>query len=211
MKILKIFIIFLSFLSTKNLYSQEGFPLNGVEDSRDNHYAFINAKIIVDYKTSIDNGTLIIKNGQIVSVGQNILIPKGLRAFDLEGKYIYPSFIDVYSDYGIIKKRKSISTNSSSNWTSSYTNPKILSAKDGPFGWNESVNSEFNSVENIKIDNKKSNLMRNLMFASEMIPMARAFKSAKKIGKLIKGYHWSLSLLESNKIIIFLSSMNLNE
>ncbi len=163
MKILKIFIIFLSFLSTKNLYSQEGFPLNGVEDSRDNHYAFINAKIIVDYKTSIDNGTLIIKNGQIVSVGQNILIPKGIRAFDLKGSYIYPSFIDIYSDYGIVKERK---TNSSSNWMSSYTNPKILSAKDGPFGWNESVNSEFNSVENIKIDNKKSNLMRKEGFGS---------------------------------------------
>ena len=157
MRTLKIFVIFLSFLSTSNLHSQEGFPLNGVDDVRENHYAFINANIIVDYKTSINNGILIIKNGLIVSVGQNILIPKGIRAFDLKGSYIYPSFIDIYSDYGIVKERE---TNSSSNWMSSYTNPKILSAKDGPFGWNESANSEFNSVENIKIDNKKSNLMR---------------------------------------------------
>ena len=163
MRILKFFIIFLSFFSTKNLHSQEGFPLNGVEDNRDNHYAFINANIIVDYKTSISNAILIIKNGKIVSVGQNIIIPKGVRAFDLNGSYIYPSFIDIYSDYGIIKERK---TNSSSNWMSSYTNPKILSAKDGPFGWNESVNSEFNSVENIKIDSKKSGLMRKEGFGS---------------------------------------------
>ena len=163
MRTLKIFVIFLSFLSTSNLHSQEGFPLNGVDDVRENHYAFINANIIVDYKTSINNGILIIKNGLIVSVGQNILIPKGIRAFDLKGSYIYPSFIDIYSDYGIVKERE---TNSSSNWMSSYTNPKILSAKDGPFGWNESANSEFNSVENIKIDTKKSNLMRKEGFGS---------------------------------------------
>ena len=54
----------------------EGFPINGVEDVRDNHYAFINAKIHVDYKTTIDNGILIIKNGIIEDVGSSIDIPE---------------------------------------------------------------------------------------------------------------------------------------
>ena len=52
---------FLLLISPFLTFSQEGFPLNGVEDVRDNHYAFTNANIIVDYNTTIENGILIIK------------------------------------------------------------------------------------------------------------------------------------------------------
>ena len=78
-------------------FSQEGFPLNGVEDNRKNYYAFTNAKIFVDYKNVIESGTLIIKNGKIISVGKDIDIPDGVRTFDLNGSYVYPSFVDLYT------------------------------------------------------------------------------------------------------------------
>ena len=103
----RIFIFFFGiFFISNSIFSQENFPINGVEDNRENYYAFSNAKIFVDYKTVIENGTLIIKNGKIVSVGQNISIPKGVKVFNLNGKYIYPSFIDLYTDYGIVKKKR---------------------------------------------------------------------------------------------------------
>ena len=44
---------FLLLISPFLTFSQEGFPLNGVEDVRDNHYAFTNANIIVDYNTTM--------------------------------------------------------------------------------------------------------------------------------------------------------------
>ena len=141
---------FINFLLIPNIIlAQEGFPINGVTDNRENYYAFSNAKIFVDYKTVIENGTLIIKKGKIVSVGQNISIPKGVKVFDLKGKYVYPSFIDLYSEYGIIKDKRN---NAPGNWMSSYTNPQMLSEKNGPFGWNESIRPEYNSVENFKFD-----------------------------------------------------------
>ena len=161
MKFIKFFLLLL-FVSYSSK-SQEGFPLNGVEDNRDNHYAFINAKIHLDYKISIDNGTLIIKNGIIENVGSNIQIPDGIRVFDLEGKHIYPSFIDLYSDYGIVKSER---RRPSSNWMSSYTNPQILSNKNGPFSWNESIKPEVNSVENLKFDKKRSKELRDLGFGA---------------------------------------------
>jgi len=157
------FIILICFLSLENLFAQETFPINGVEDNRENYYAFFNANIVVDYNTTVENGTLIIKNGKIISVGKDINIPNGVRKFDLNGNFIYPSFIDLYSDYGIVKNK---SNRSSGGRMSSYTNPQILSNKDGPFSWNESIRPEYNSVENIKFDQKKSNILRKEGFGS---------------------------------------------
>jgi len=157
------FIILICFLSLENLFAQETFPINGVEDNRENYYAFFNANIVVDYNTTVENGTLIIKNGKIISVGKDINIPNGVRKFDLNGNFIYPSFIDLYSDYGIVKNK---SNRSSGSRMSSYTNPQILSNKDGPFSWNESIRPEYNSVENIKFDQKKSNILRKEGFGS---------------------------------------------
>ena len=160
---MRIFFLLVIFLCSFHSYSQEGFPTNGVEDVRDNHYAFINAKIHLDYKTTIDNGILIVKNGLIDGVGSNINIPDGIRVFDLAGKQIYPSFIDLYSDYAIVKSER---RSPASNWMSSYTNPQMLSNKNGPFSWNESIRPEYNSVENIKLDDNMSKTLRNQGFGS---------------------------------------------
>ncbi len=157
------FFLLLFFVSYVSL-SQEGFPLNGVEDNRENHYAFINAKIFVDYKTVIENGTLIIKNGKIISVGKDIETPKGVKVFNLDGKFIYPSFIDLYTDYGIVKKRGNNQGGASS--FRSFMSTKMESEKLGPYGWNDAINAEYNVVENIKIDDKKSKQLRDIGFGS---------------------------------------------
>src|SRR5215210_9151360 len=80
--------------------SQETFPENGVADPRHGHYAFINATIVKDAASTINNATLIVKDGRIVAVGANLKTPVGAVEVDCKGKYIYPSFIDIYADYG---------------------------------------------------------------------------------------------------------------
>ena len=159
----KYFILLIFSIYPFLIFSQEGFPINGVSDIRDNHYAFINANIIVDYKTNLENGVLVIKNGVVQAVGKGVTIPKGIRVFDLKGNYIYPSFIDIYTQYGIVENNLS---GTSSNYTSSYNNPQMLSNKSGPFSWNESIRPEYNSVENIKIDEKLSAQLRKEGFGS---------------------------------------------
>src|SRR2546423_12148764 len=80
--------------------AQETFPVNGVTDIRNDYFAFINATIVKDPQTILQNATLIIKQGKIVSVGSNTSVPKDAAVIDCKGKYIYPSFIDLFSDYG---------------------------------------------------------------------------------------------------------------
>ncbi|MBK8391567.1 MAG: hypothetical protein IPL23_20750 [Saprospiraceae bacterium] len=95
-------------------FSQETFPVNDVANPRQECYAFINAKIVSDSKTTIDSATLVIRKGVITTMGKNATIPKDAVLVDCKGKYIYPSFIDLYTDYGISTK----SINSENSGTS---------------------------------------------------------------------------------------------
>src|SRR6478735_1924217 len=86
--------------------AQETFPVNGAADQRSDQFAFTNATIVKDAQTTLQNATLVIKQGKIVAVGANIAIPKDAVVIDCKGKYIYPSFIDVFSDYGITSPQR---------------------------------------------------------------------------------------------------------
>ena len=92
-------LLFLFAFFSNNLKSQITTPVNGVADVRNVTYAFTNATVIKDAQTQLNNATLIIKMGKIVAVGNGLSIPADAVVIDCSGKYIYPSFIDIYSDY----------------------------------------------------------------------------------------------------------------
>ena len=87
-------------LVSTSLFSQVTFPINDVASPSNGYYAFTNATIVKDAKTTLSKATLVIKNGKIESVGA-VAVPKDAVVIDCGGKYIYPSFIDIYSDYGM--------------------------------------------------------------------------------------------------------------
>ena len=45
----------------------------------------------------IENGTVVVKNNRIQSVGKPIDIPTGAKVMDLEGKYLVPGFVDTHA------------------------------------------------------------------------------------------------------------------
>ena len=51
--------------------AQETFPVNGVQDYREGYIAFTHVTIVKDSKTTLRDATLIIKQGKIISVGNN--------------------------------------------------------------------------------------------------------------------------------------------
>src|SRR6476619_2521411 len=80
--------------------AQSTFPENGVADPRHGQYAFTNATIVKDANTTLTNATMIIREGKILAVGTNLKVPEGTVVVNCAGKFIYPSFIDIYADYG---------------------------------------------------------------------------------------------------------------
>lgn len=133
------------------LYAQQTFPENGVFDDREGHYAFTNARIQVSPGKVIEKGTLIIKDGKVTAVGANLTIPKDAISIDLAGKYIYPSFIDPYSDYGMPDKAKRTNNNGY---------PQALTDKDGAYAWNEALKSEQRADQLFTTDAKKAKELR---------------------------------------------------
>jgi imidazolonepropionase-like amidohydrolase len=148
--------LILSFITA---YGQETFPQNGVFDKRTDHYAFINAVIQVSPEKRIENGTLIIKNGKVVSVGEKLAAPKDAVVVNLNGKYIYPSFIETYSDYGMPKGDKRNQGNRDGG-------PQMLSNKPGAFSWNEALKPEINAAEIFTVDATKAEELRKSGFGA---------------------------------------------
>lgn len=134
MKKTKISILcFLAFIFNLAGFSQDTFPVNGVTDERKTTFVFTGLKIFSDYKTVLDSATLIVRDGLIVAVGNNIPVPKDAVVFSLSGKWLYPSFIDLDSDYGMPETGKKDRPE---------RGPQFLSEKKGAYAWNEAVHPE---------------------------------------------------------------------
>ena len=111
------------------------FPINGAPDIRDGVWAFTHATIFKAFNERIDDATLIVRNGRVMTCGRDASIPTDATVIDLKGKWIYPSFIDLYSGYGV-PEAKALERNGEAN-------PQFSSSKRGAFGWNEAIKSEF--------------------------------------------------------------------
>ena len=105
--IFSVLIAFTACASFADVFSQETFPTNGAPDKRHTCYAFTNAKLYVDYQTVIEKATLLVKDGMVMEAGDKVTIPVGAVVYDLKGKSIYPSLIDIYTTYGMPEIKRS--------------------------------------------------------------------------------------------------------
>lgn len=141
-----LFIFFLLF-TLLNVYSQDYFPNSeSIQNKNNNYTAYTNVILYITPTQRIENGSLIVQNGKIISSGNNISLPKNCIVVDLKGKTIYPSFIDLFTHFGIEKpKRKSFSEDG-----------PIYNTKRVGYYWNESIRSEVNAYENYSYDSSKA-------------------------------------------------------
>ena len=138
--------------------AQVTYPVNDVANPTDGCYAFTNATIITTAQTTLLNATLIIKNGKIESVGTKTVLPKNAVVVDCKGKFIYPGFIDMYSDYGTEPIAKA---SSSPRGTS-----QLLSNTKGAYGWNQAIRSENNAAKSFMVNDAKAKDMRAIGFGT---------------------------------------------
>ncbi len=148
---------------TQVLKAQETYPLNGVANPKKDCYAFTNASIVKDAQTTLQNATLVIRQGKIEAVGNNIAIPKDAVVIDCSGKYIYPSFIDIYSDYGIATAERQQAVGGAAG----FGRPTQLNSNTkGAYGWNQAVKSETEAYKIFSADDAKAKALRDIGFGS---------------------------------------------
>jgi len=98
----KLLYLLLLILPLKLAAQQDNAPVIGVSDKRVDVYGLRNARVIVDYQTTLEKTDILISNGRIEAIGTNLAFPKGTIIYDLTGKTVYPSFVDAYAaNYGI--------------------------------------------------------------------------------------------------------------
>ncbi|TDH25209.1 amidohydrolase [Segetibacter sp. 3557_3] len=140
--------------------AQETFPVNGVADKRAGCFAFTHATIVKDAQTTLKDATLVIRDGRIVSAGGNSNIPADAVIIDCKDKYIYPSFIDIYSDYG---------TPASAVGARGFgggTQAQLTSSTKGAYGWNQAIKSETDAYKLFTADDSKAKGLRESGFGA---------------------------------------------
>lgn len=143
---------------TSPLIAQQTYPANDIANPRSGYYAFTNATIIKDAKTTLTNATLLVKQGRIEAVGANLPIPKEAVIINCQGKFLYPSFIDAYSDYGF---------DAPQGGGGSYRSPsQMISKTQGPYSWNQALKSELNHAKLFNVDDAKAKDLRKIGFGS---------------------------------------------
>ncbi len=159
MKIRSIPVMLLASICLFQAYGQETFPRNDVKDERIEAFAFTNAIIYTDAENQLAGATLLIRDGKIEQVGQSIDIPAGYQVRDLDGKYIYPGLIDIYTNYGMPEVKRP----GRSGWTS---REQIDPTTKGPYSANDAIKSHFMAVEEFTIDEKEAEAFRKLGFGT---------------------------------------------
>src|SRR5690606_12483521 len=138
---------------------QPTFPVNGVAEAKDGHYAFTNAIIVLENGEQLSGATMIIKNGKITAIGKNVSIPSDAGVIDCTGKYIYPSFVDMYSDYGIEVEQSGVRRG--------FGLPaQLASSLNGSQGWNEALKADVDAYRIVSANASKADALRAAGFGT---------------------------------------------
>ena len=144
-------IIFLNQL----VLGQEYFPTNtGVKTEKDTYKAITNVTIHSTSNEITESNSILIHKGKIVAIGKNIPIPKNARIYNMQSLHIYPSFIELHSDFGIKKPKRIQSSGRSAEY----------SPKRKGYYWNDHILSDYKSIKDYNYNKDLATKMRKIGF-----------------------------------------------
>lgn len=135
-------------LSFKESTAQKYFPENGPANPTAECFAIVNATIWQDADNVLKDATLVIRNGKIEACGKNITPPRDAQIIQAKGRYVYPAFIDLYTNYGIAEHKHDDAHESENKFISSKA--KL------PYGWNEAIKAEQQATQMFMADAKQA-------------------------------------------------------
>lgn len=91
-------------ITTEGVAQQIGNPTtqHGVSFPR-GVYAIRNARVITVSGPTIENGTVVIRDGKIEAVGPNVTVPGDAHVIDAQGLWVYPGMFDAGTSLGLIE------------------------------------------------------------------------------------------------------------
>jgi imidazolonepropionase-like amidohydrolase len=155
---MKITTVLLVVLSCIGVFAQTA-PELGIREKTPRQIAFVNARIVVSPEQTVKRGTLVIKDGLVKAVGSSVEPPEQAIVIDVNGKTIYPGFIDPISEYGLghvgdLNPRRV------------GRRPQYESERTGATAWNDALHAEKNWVDYFRPDQEEAERLLKLGFTT---------------------------------------------
>jgi imidazolonepropionase-like amidohydrolase len=127
---------------------QSSHPVLGLHDGTPHAHAFTNCTLVPAPGQKIEGATLLVRDGIVENLGKNVLIPNGFHVQDLKGAWVFPGFIDPFTNYGL--KRES------GRPGNPFGAPRYTTATPGPYTWNEALRPQVDAATILEHDPKKA-------------------------------------------------------
>ncbi|MEM0912463.1 MAG: amidohydrolase family protein, partial [Pseudomonadota bacterium] len=145
-----LFYFILAFSVTNHALAEQTGHIYGIYDRTNYKIGLTNATVVTEPGALIQDATIVIENGIIVSVEQNGEAPKDATIIDLTDHWVYAGFIDPYSDYVYGE------TKSYPSWGDP---PKYEGDRTGGNAWNDAIHANIKWVDSFKADSEKAEPM----------------------------------------------------
>lgn len=163
-------LLFSLFFTTISVHAQQTTsPVDGMKDNAPAVHAFTDVTVVVSPGDVRQNTTLIIRDGIIEALGTSAEIPADARVWEMQGKMIYPGFIDAYSTIGMQDAETEL--------------------ENGNLPWNQQIRAQL-SAENIFStgDEDGTGPLRNAGFTSALsVPEVGIFRGQAAVMSLADG------------------------
>jgi len=147
--------------------SQNNYPVVGISDVRPGIYALTGAEVIMSYDSEPVETDILIVKGKIKTIGKNIKFPEGTTVINLEGKTIYPSFIDIYTSYGVPQQSRE-AANPMARFAAQMQRG-VPAQQEEPRAadyWNQGIHESYDVLTEFKPDDDKADEYRKAGFGA---------------------------------------------
>ena len=165
-------------------------PAFGLHDNTPRVHAFTGATVVVEPGTTLDDGTVVVRDGIIEAVGEALEIPPDARVWDLEGRTVYAGFVDAMTEIGLPGEMMSPSPGRGGRGGAPQASASGQPADDGARYWNVHVRPENDIAASLVPGNEAAEGLRELGFTTAL--------SVPRVG-VIRGQSALLSLADSSE------------
>lgn len=140
-------------------------PTEGMKDNTIRVHAFVGADIVTSPGDVLHDAAIIIRNGIIESVGESVSVPADARVWDMQGKTIYPGFIDAYSTAGMGNAETDL--------------------EQGNISWNPNIRAQLSAAAEFLADESEDEELRSQGFTTVLsVPQLGIFRGSAALFSL---------------------------
>lgn len=134
---------------------------NGARDNRSSTYLIQAARIVVDSGTFYEPGEMLVQNGTVIAVGKSVTSKYPVIRLKYPDAWIYPAFIDLYTNYGL----QTAQAPASGRNRSDLSGPQLDPARQGPFGFNDAIKAHNQASLFFQPDSEQAKKLRQMGIA----------------------------------------------